>query len=76
MKTTLPFNIKMIADYEERRNSLLQDGYMLRHETIFDDGALCRLHHMSNGNDIVISARGCVLTQKTNHIITHTQTYG
>lgn len=65
----------MIADYEERRNALLADGYRLRHETVFDDGAVCRLHHMSNGNDIVISARGHLLTQKTNHVTVHEQTY-
>lgn len=69
------FSAKMIADYEERRNVLLADGYRLRHETVFDDGALCRLHHMSNGNDIVIQARGRKLTQKTNHVIVHEQSY-
>lgn len=65
----------MIADYEERRNSLLMDGYRLRHETILTDGVMCRLHHMSNGNDIVIIARGRRLTQKTNNIVTHVQDY-
>lgn len=68
-------NPQMIADYEERRNSLLMDGYRLRHETIFPDGAMCRLHHMSNGNDIVIIARGRRLTQKTNNVVTHVQDY-
>lgn len=65
----------MIADYEERRNSLLQDGYRLRFETVLSDGVICRLHHMSNGNDIVIKAIGNVLTQLTNHIVTHSQDY-
>lgn len=69
------FSERMIADYEERRNSLLMDGYRLRHETIFDDGAMCRLHHMSNGNDVVLIARGVLLTQKTNHVVTHEQRY-
>lgn len=68
-------NARMIADYEERRNSLLNDGYRLRHETILIDGVMCRLHHMSNGNDIVIIARGTQLIQKTNHIVTHEQSY-
>lgn len=68
-------NQRMVADYEERRNSLLVDGYRLRHETILKDGAICRLHHMSNGNDIVIIARGTRLIQKTNHIVTHVQNY-
>ena len=69
------FNHRMVADYEERRNSLLADGYRLRHETIFDDGAMCRLHHMSNGNDIMLIARGTQLIQKTNHVVTHEQRY-
>lgn len=68
-------NARMIADYEERRNSLLADGYRLRHETVFDDGVICRLHHMSNGNDVIIVARGTQLIQKTNHIVTHAQSY-
>lgn len=68
-------NSKMIADYEERRNALLADGYRVRHETVLDDGVICRLHHMSNGNDIVLTARHNVLTQKTNRIVVHSQTY-
>lgn len=72
---TKSFSARLIFDYEERRNSLLLDGYRLRHETIFPDGAMCRLHHMSNGNDIIISARGTQLIQKTNNIVTHQMTY-
>lgn len=68
-------NPRMIADYEERRNSLLQDGYRLRFETVLDTGVICRLHHMSNGNDIVLSATGNRLVQKTNRIVTHSQDY-
>lgn len=66
---------RMIADYEERRNSLLRDGYRMRHETVLNDGVICRLHHMSNGNDIVIVARGHHLEQRTNQITNHTQDY-
>lgn len=66
---------KMIADYEERRNSLLMDGYRLRHETILPNGVVCRLHHMSNGNDITIRAVDHTLVQKTNHVVTHSQSY-
>lgn len=65
----------MIADYEERRNSLLNDGYRLRHETVLIDGVVCRLHHMCNGNEIIITARGNQLIQRTNHVVTHEQTY-
>lgn len=75
MNTQTTFNVKMIADYEERRNSLLMDGYRVRHETILADGVICRLHHMSNGNDIVIRAIGHTLIQKTNNIVTHSQDY-
>ena len=68
-------NARMIADYEERRNSLLLDGYRLRHESVLMNGVICRLHHMSNGNDIVIKAIGNKLTQLTNHVVTHEQNY-
>lgn len=66
---------RMIQDYEERRNALLLDGYRLRHETVLKDGVICRLHHMSNGNDIVIVAHGKRLEQRTNKVTTHTQDY-
>lgn len=66
---------RMIFDYEERRNALLADGYRVRHETVFTDGVMCRLHHMSNGNDIILTARANKLQQKTNHVVVHTQLY-
>lgn len=66
---------RMIFDYEERRNALLADGYRIRHETVFSDGVMCRLHHMSNGNDIILTARANKLQQKTNHVVVHTQSY-
>jgi hypothetical protein len=69
-------NERMIFDYEERRNALLADGYRLRHETILPDGVICRLHHMANGNDIILSAKENQLQQKTNNVIVHTQQYG
>lgn len=68
-------SVKMIHDYEERRNALLVDGYRVRHETVLADGVICRLHHISNGNDIVIIAKGHHLQQKTNHITVHSQDY-
>lgn len=75
MNIQTTFSKKMIADYEERRNSLLMDGYRVRHETVMANGVICRLHHMSNGNDIVIRAIGHSLVQKTNNIVTHSQSY-
>lgn len=68
-------NERMIFDYEERRNALLADGYRLRHETILPDGVICRLHHMANGNDIILSAKANLLQQKTNNVVVHSQTY-
>ena len=65
----------MIADYEERRNSLLKDGYRLRYESVLVNGVQCRLHHMSNGNDIIIKAIDSKLTQLTNHVVVHAQQY-
>lgn len=66
---------RMIFDYEERRNALVKDGYCVRHETVLSDGVICRLHHMCNGNDIVLSAINNKLQQKTNNVVVHTQFY-
>ena len=65
----------MIFDYEERKKSLLEDGYRMRYESTLMDGVVCRLHHMCNGNDIFIIARGNHLIQKTNHVVTHERYY-
>ena len=73
--TKAKVNERMIFDYEERRNALLADGYRLRHETILPDGVICRLHHMANGNDIILSAKANQLQQKTNNVVVHTQNY-
>lgn len=73
--TKAKVNERMIFDYEERRNALLADGYRLRHETILPDGVICRLHHMANGNDIILSAKANKLQQKTNNVVVHTQDY-
>lgn len=68
-------NAVMLADYEERKRSLLADGYCLRFESCLVNGVMCRLHHMANGNDIVLKAIGTTLTQLTNHVVTHAQRY-
>lgn len=62
--------------YQERLRSLLEDGYQLRHETRVGNLTICRLHHMANGNDIILrldEERG-ELIQKTNHILKHIET--
>ena len=68
---------KLLAVYEERIQSLLADGYKIRHRTNFRTFAVCRMHHMSNGNDIVIFADlvDYEIIQKTNQLMTHRETF-
>lgn len=68
-------NLRMLQDYYERVQSLVVDGYCKRHEVAGPTFCCCRLHHMSNGNDIVITLSHGVLTQKTNHVVTFMQDY-
>lgn len=68
---------KLMAAFEERIQSLLEDGYKVRHRTNFKTFEVCRLHHMSNGNDIVMFADFVQyeLLQKSNQIVTHHETF-
>lgn len=68
---------KMLAVYEERIQSLLEDGYKVRHRTNFRTFEVCRMHHMSNGNDIVLFADFVEyeIIQKTNQVVTHKETF-
>lgn len=68
---------KLLAVYEERIQSLLADGYKVRHRTNFRTFEVCRLHHMSNSNDIVIFADlvDYEIIQKTNQVVTHRETF-
>ena len=68
---------RMSREFTERVNSLLSDGYRTRSKFSCNEFAQIRLHHMSNGNDIVIKAdfRTMTITQWTNKIITHIQVY-
>lgn len=68
---------KLLAVYEERIQSLLDDGYKIRHRTNFRTFDVCRLHHMSNGNDIVIFADlvDYEIIQKTNQLVTHRESF-
>ena len=68
---------KLLAVYEERIQSLLADGYKIRHRTNFRTFEVCRMHHMSNGNDIVIFADlvDYEIIQKTNQVVTHRETF-
>lgn len=68
---------KLLAVYEERIKSLLDDGYKVRHRTNFRTFEVCRMHHMANGNDIVIFADlvEYEIIQKTNQLVTHRETF-
>ena len=68
---------KLLAVYEERIQSLLDDGYKIRHRTNFRTFEVCRMHHMANGNDIVIFADlvDYEIVQKTNQLVTHRETF-
>ena len=68
---------KLLAVYEERIKSLLDDGYKIRHRTNFRTFEVCRMHHMFNGNDIVLFADlvEYEIIQKTNQVVTHRETF-
>lgn len=64
--------------FEERVRSLTDDQYCLRVRTRLSNIWLARLHHMSNGNDIVIKAypKENRIIQYTNKIKTHEEVLG
>lgn len=67
----------MRRDFGERVRSLLEDGYCVRTKGETPECLFARLHHMCNGNDIVIKVykkRG-LMTQHTNHVETHRNVY-
>lgn len=65
--------LRLSNAFEERIRSLLDDHYCLRVKTRLSNIWIARLHHMANGNDIVIKAFPLEqrITQYTNRIITH-----
>ena len=73
---TTPQQTQLSKIYCERVKSLIEDGYRLRHTANVGAIYVTRLHHMANGNDIIIIANydKHELTQKTNHIVTHHET--
>ena len=68
---------KLLAVYAERIQSLLADGYKVRHRTNFRTFEVCRMHHMSNGNDIVLFADHVEyeIIQKPNQVVTQRETF-
>ena len=65
--------LKLSNVFEERIRSLLDDHYCLRVKTRLSNIWIARLHHMANGNDIVIKAypKQMILEQFTNKVCTH-----
>ena len=68
-------NFRMLADYVERLSSLHADGYITMHETSIGTTRLCRLHHRTNGNTIILRLDATTLVQKTNGHVTFSHDY-
>lgn len=68
---------KLSKEFEERVKSFLQDGYCKRVEVHTSTLLFARLHHMSNGNDVIVSGdlERLTLLQKTNGIIKYMTAY-
>ena len=65
--------LRLSNAFEERVRSLRQDNYCVRVETRLSHIWIARLHHMANGNDIVIKAypHELKMEQFTNRVLTH-----
>lgn len=74
-KMTSRNEFQSYADFGERLRALSEDGYKQRHITQVGELVIARLHHMANGNDIVLKVTRRYLEQKTNHVIVHRQEY-
>lgn len=66
-------NHKFSKVFDERVSSLMADHYCKRVDTRLPHLWLVRLHHMSNGNDVVLRGypHECIIIQSTNNIVTH-----
>lgn len=64
---------KFTKVFDERVRALKEDHYRERFDTRLPNLWMVRLHHMSNGNDIVLRGypHDGVIIQTTNHIVTH-----
>ena len=70
--------LRLFKIFEERIRSLTDDQYCLRVLSRLSNIWFARLHHMSNGNDIVIKAfpKENRIVQYTNKIKTHEEVLG
>lgn len=62
---------RLSKEFEDRVQDLKNDGYCQRVKVCTSTLLFARLHHMSNGNDIVISGdlERMTLIQKTNGLV-------
>lgn len=68
-------SLRIVRDYAERKESLIRDGYVLKHETHLDRSVMCRLYHPKRNRSIILFAARGVLQQKTNGKVVHEQHY-
>lgn len=70
--------LRLFKVFEERVRSLTDDQYCLSVLSRLSNIWFARLHHMSNGNDIVIKAfpKENRIVQYTNKIKTHEEVLG
>lgn len=63
---------KLVVAFDERRHSLMQDGYNIINSTYTDKFMYNKFHH-SNGNYVSIIAYidDCRIVQRTNGIVVH-----
>ena len=59
--------------FDQRVKSLVEDGYCVRFTHKTHDLMMCRLHHMSNGNDVIVKGYPTSqrIVQFTNHVLVH-----
>lgn len=62
---------RIIWDYLERYQSLKEDGYVCRYSFSSPTLRMLKLHHRSNGNNVILKADfvAKTLIQETNHIL-------
>lgn len=67
------FKKRVLNIFDQRKQSLVEDGYHTRFLHKGSELMMCRLKHMANGNEIILKAYPLtgVITQYTNHILTH-----
>lgn len=68
-------SLRIVRDYNERKESLMRDGYVLKHETHLDRSVMCRLYHPKRNRSIILFAARGLLQQKTDGKIVHQQSY-